>query len=152
MRGHGRFLRCAVIIQSSLLRYHLGARTEAQDWSIWRWLMEKSRVRNAADKGTAALDELEKNVKAGWPKELKAAYKAASRDSEDHLAILARRVKDADDRAYRARMDAEETFDEAERRLSAGLAREGARKAILAYELREKAIRRAEAAGRLDNK
>jgi len=117
--------------------------SEAQDWSIWRWLLEKSRVRQTADKGTAALDELEKKVKAGWSKELKAAYKAAGSDS------VATRVKKADEEARQARIAAEEMFDEAERRLSAGLAREAARKAIHAYELREKAIRKAEAAARL---
>jgi hypothetical protein len=42
-------------------------------------------------------------------------------------------------------MDAEETFDEAERQLSTSLAREGCRKAIQSWELHEKAIRRAEA-------
>ena len=54
----------------------------------------------------------------------------------------------ADKLAYNARMDAEDIFDEAERKLSASLARQGAFKAIEAYDLREKSIRRAEAAAR----
>jgi hypothetical protein len=42
-------------------------------------------------------------------------------------------------------MDAEHTFDEAERLLSTSLAREGCQKAIRSWDLHEKAIRRAEA-------
>ena len=59
---------------------------------------------------------------------------------------LAREVKEADERAYRAHMDAEATFDEAERKLSTRLAREGCQKAIQSWELHEKAIRKVEAA------
>jgi hypothetical protein len=58
------------------------------------------------------------------------------------------RVKEADDEAEAARLDAEDTFDEAERRLSSSMACEGAIKAIASWELREKSIRKAEAAGR----
>ena len=54
-------------------------------------------------------------------------------------------MKEADDEAYQAHLDAEETFDRAEKRLSTSLAREGARKAILSWELYEKAIVKAEA-------
>jgi len=42
-------------------------------------------------------------------------------------------------------MDAEATFDEAEKQLSTRLAREGCRKAIESWDLHEKAIRKAEA-------
>ena len=55
------------------------------------------------------------------------------------------KLKEADDEAENARLDAEDTFEEAERQLSASLAREGARKAIHSWELRMKAIRKAEA-------
>ncbi|MGZ4819106.1 MAG: hypothetical protein ACXVZJ_10800, partial [Terriglobales bacterium] len=60
--------------------------------------------------------------------------------------VTAKAVKKADDAAHRARMDAEDTFDEAERQLSTRLAREGCRKAIASWELHEEAIRKAEAA------
>jgi hypothetical protein len=46
-------------------------------------------------------------------------------------------------------LDAEDTFDVAEKKLSASLAREGARKAIESWDLREAAIRKAEAAKRV---
>lgn len=142
-----------------------------KEWSIWRWLFEKRRVRTVADAGTAALDELEKKVKAGWSDDLKKAYREVemqARSEGNHKAsysyekaredaksidlpvkLSARRVKEADDIAYDARMDAEATFDEAEKLLSGSMAREGAQKALDAYALREKAIRRAEAAMRV---
>ena len=139
---------------------------EAKDWGVWRWLREKKRVREAADKAVDALGDLEKKVKASWSDDLKKAYReleaqaafesnprakrqyekareeARNVDSEIKLAV--RRVKEADDQASNARMDAEQTFDEAERRMSASMARQGAEKAIDSWELREKAIRKAE--------
>jgi len=123
--------------------------TESIDWSVWRWMTEKGRVREVADRGTASLDEADEATKASWSADLKKAYRDENvRNVDPKVKAAAKRVKEADDEAYRARMDAEQTFDEAERRLSASIAREGARKAILAYDLREKAIRKAEAAGR----
>ena len=139
--------------------------TEAMGWPIWTWLMQKGKVRETADKGTAALDKAEEKVKAGWNKDLKKAYrelqaqaasdkdsKAKARRVDPKIKGAAQRVKEADDEAHRARMDAEDTFGQAERRMSAGLAREGAQKAIAAYDLREKAIRKAEAVARLSSR
>lgn len=145
--------------------------TEGQQWSIWRWLIEKRRVRAVADRGTEALDRAEELVKAEWGEDLKAAYAeleaedsadgdakakrklAKAREAAQHidpaLKAVVKRVKEADDIAYTARWDAEDTFDLAEKRLSAGLAKEGARKAIEAYNVRESAIRKAEAAMRV---
>jgi hypothetical protein len=133
---------------------------DAQGWSIWRWLTEKRRVRGAADAATEALEKAEKKVKAGWSNELKQAYKelrahsrnGASGAAGDQIHAAVKRVKEADDEAYAARMKAEETFDLAERRLSTSMAKEGALQAIEAYELRERAIRRAEAAARIQQK
>jgi hypothetical protein len=59
-------------------------------------------------------------------------------------SLIARKIKDADDEAYRARMKAEETFDQAERQLSTRLAREGCFEAIHSWDLQEKAISKAE--------
>jgi hypothetical protein len=64
--------------------------------------------------------------------------------SAPEATLIAKKVKEADDEAYRARMDAEEAFDQAEKQLSTSLAREGCRKAIHSWELHEKAIRKAE--------
>jgi hypothetical protein len=137
--------------------------TEAVEWSVMRWLREKKRVRKAADKANDALDALEQEVKRAWSSELSAAYdellsassNAAGRQprmkkntdaiSAD-IRLAARQIKQADDQAYRAHMDAEDTFDEAEQQLSTRLAREGASKAIASWELHESAIRKAEAA------
>lgn len=129
---------------------------EAVSWSVMKWLREKKRVRQVADRANAALDELDRAVKARWSPEAKTAYEELSAPAgtkerrspvgakNDGVRQFARQVKAADDEAYRARMDAETTFDEAERRLSTSLAREGCHKAILSWDLHQKAIRRAE--------
>ena len=132
--------------------------TEAVEWSVMKWLREKKRVRKAADKANDALDALEQEIKRAWSAELKAAYDEllpagrqprVKKDTDGippETRLAARHIKQADDHAYRAHMDAENTFDEAERQLSTRLAREGAGKAILSWELHESAIRKAEAA------
>ena len=143
---------------------------EAKDWGVWHWLMEKRRVRAAADQANASLGELEKQVKAGWDDDLKKAYREAqalasvngnakgrrqyekAKEEASHVdpevKLAAERVRELDDAAEQTRLDAEATFDEAERRMSAGMACEGAQKAIDAWVLREKAIRKAEAVGK----
>lgn len=140
---------------------------EAKEWSVWHWLLEKGRVRAAADRAVDALGGAEKKVKASSPDDLKKAYdeleaqaafernarakhryekaKEEARDVDPEIKLAVKRVKKADDEAENARLDAEATFDEAERQLSASLAREGAQKAIDSWELRLKAIRKAEA-------
>jgi hypothetical protein len=99
-------------------------------------------------------------VKARWSDELKATLhelsgKGGRRNqkgletpptTDPEIRLLVEKIKAADDAARRARMDAEETFDVAERQLSTSLAREGCKKAIHCWELHEKAIRKAEAA------
>lgn len=135
--------------------------TEAMEWSVFRWLFEKQRVRETADQANAALDKLDQAVKARWSPEIKTAYnelleqadgarrrkpsKQTSSVVDPKIQLFAKTIKEADDKAYRARMDAEETFDEAERQLNTDLAREGCRKAIDSWVLHEKAIRKAEA-------
>jgi hypothetical protein len=117
-----------------------------------------------------AFNELEKKVKAGWTEEMRKAYREAeaeaavdghaksrhryekaqqeARDVPEELKTAVRKVKEADDQAYEARMDAESLFDDAEKQLSASLARQGAERALESWDLREKAIRRAEAVAR----
>jgi len=143
---------------------------EAKDWGVWRWLLEKRRVRAAADKAVDTLAEAEKKVKASWNDDLKKAYrelealasldsnprakrqyekaKEEAKDVDPQIKLAVQRVKEADDEAENARLEAEDTFDEAERLLSASMAREGAQKAIDSWGLREKAIRKAEALAR----
>ena len=139
--------------------------TEAMEWSVWRWLLEKPKVREIADRATAALDRADRKVKSGWSDELKQAYNelAAQEKRKKHqleegqpeqadgisaeIKLLAKEIKAADDKAERVRLDAEDAFDLAERQMSASMAREGARKALRTYDLRESAIRKSEAAG-----
>jgi len=143
--------------------------TEGTEWGVWKWMTEKKRVREMADEARAALDELEKKVKATWSDDLKQAYNqllsedgtgkrsrnngAAGKQSKAaaiaHQRIDAvKRIVQADDEAYDAHETAEEVFAEAEKKMSTNLAREGARKALLAYDLHEAAIRQAEALSR----
>jgi hypothetical protein len=140
--------------------------TQGLEWGVFKWLMEKRRVRQIADRATAALNEAEDNVKAEWSDELVDAYNQLvdleeADPSEAHprgkrklqkidpeVAATAKRIKEADDETERVRLDAEATFEEAEKRMSVSLTREGARKALQTYDLHEKAIRKAEAATR----
>lgn len=136
--------------------------SEAVAWSVMKWLREKKTVRRAADQANAALDQMEQSIKNRWPEAITGAYKAffaeaaakgaargqpkpATANIDPHATLIARKVKEADDDARRARIDAEETFDAAEKQLSTALAREGCRKAIHSWELHEKAIRKAAA-------
>lgn len=136
--------------------------TESLDWGVWRWLMEKKRVRSTADQATDALYDCEDKVKDKWPEELKLAYnqlveaddkpkrrkgngKAASSEFPPELIELAKSVKLADDEAYDARMEAEDIFAEAEHTLSIPTAKHGAKRTLESYDLHEKAIRKAEA-------
>jgi hypothetical protein len=131
---------------------------QAMDWSSFRWLFEKSRVREIADRANAALDRLNRNIKARWSGGAKEVYKelAASKSaptehenskvatSPTELAALLQKVIEADEAAHKARRNAEDTFDEAEKQMSTTLAKEGCKMAIRSWELHEKAIRRAE--------
>jgi len=126
--------------------------SEAMDWSVMKWLSEKKHVRHAADKANETLDRVEQELHEGWDPELKAAYEQASGKKPDGRAPtaaalqLAKGIKEAHDAAIRSRMDAEETFDKAEKRLSTRMAREGCEKAIAGWDLHELAIRKAESA------
>jgi len=143
---------------------------EASDWSVWRWLLEKKRVRAAADRANEALDHLAKKVRSSWEDDAKKVYreleakdafesnprarhpyekaKEDARHVDPKVRLAVERVKRADDEAWNARMDAEQTFEDAERGMSASLARQGAAKAIECWVLREKSIRKAEALAR----
>ena len=128
--------------------------TEAMKWSVMKWLREKKNVRKTADEANAALDKLNREVKQRWPDRMKSAYDALEcngRQRQQSLptidpeaSVLAKKMKDANDEAYRARETAEEAFDEAEKQLSTRLAREGCLKAIHAWDLLEEAIRKGE--------
>src|ERR1700758_3536690 len=104
--------------------------TEAVAWSVMKWLREKKRVRKTADHANAVLDQLSQSLKDRWPDDVKSAYETlvaqgngsqrAERTQKPSLPLpatdteallIAKRVKAADDEAYRARMDAEATFD-----------------------------------------
>jgi len=119
---------------------------EAIDWSLWGWLTEKRRLRTTADAAWEALEGCEREVKSGWSDDLKKAYRGKNGQGLDaELKVALEKMKEADEAWRNARETAEATFDEADRRMSTDMAREGAAQAIEAWELTEKAIRRAEA-------
>ena len=145
--------------------------TEGIEWGVWKWLMEKKRVREIADQARAALDDCEMKVKLTWSDESKIAYNqlvtenangngkrqrkqakgngnAGVKISDPKILSAVKRIADADDDAYNAHEDAEDIFAEAERKMSTSMAREGARKALEAYDLHEAAIRKAESLAR----
>jgi hypothetical protein len=139
-----------------------GLLKEAIDWSLFKWLWEKNAVRETADRADAALDRMNKRIKAQWSDDAREAYGALSNSSgngkgrnqrdleasafaaDPELIQVIRRVKQIDDKAHLARMDARQTFEDAERQLNTDLAREGCKKAIHSWNLHEKAIRDAE--------
>jgi hypothetical protein len=143
----------------------------AKEWGVWKWLTEKKRVRQTADIAWEAFDELEKEVRSAWSDDLQKAYaelaaeselaeggapakrkfekaKKEAADVDPKIKAVAQKQKEIDDEAWRVRMQAEDMFDEAERRLSTSMAREASQVAIDAYNLREKAVRKAETAAR----
>jgi hypothetical protein len=104
---------------------------EAKDWGVWSWLTEKRKLRQTADAAWTALENCEAKVRTSLGDG--ARTKAAVEE-----------LKPADRAARKARMDAEAQFDEADRRMSTEMAREGAQMAIDAWTLREKFIRKLE--------
>jgi hypothetical protein len=144
--------------------------SEAMDWSVWGWLTEKRKLRVTADRAWEALDQAEEKVRAGWREDLRKAwreleaeaaleanprakrqYEKAREEASDvdpEVKLAAKKLKEADVEAYALRMQAEETFDEADRRMSTSMACEGARQAIDAWETREKFVRKMESLGR----
>jgi hypothetical protein len=140
--------------------------TQGMDWGMWKWMLEKKTVREIADKARATLDDVEMKVKLTWGDELKIAYnqlveedgnskrsgrranddkKVKSQNPDAKIIAVVKGVKQADDDAYNAHEDAEDLFAEAEKKMSTSLAREAAGKALVAYDLHEAAIRKAEA-------
>jgi len=139
--------------------------TAGKEWGVFKWLMEKRKVRIIADKCTAALNDAEDKVKATWSDDLKRAYnylatqdsdtgkgkkgaKVKAEDFDPEVLAIAQKVLDADEETETMRLDAEDTFAEGERQMSTAMAREGAGKALATYDLHEKAIRKAEAAAK----
>ena len=143
---------------------------EAKDWGLWRWLLEKRNARQTADAAWAAFDEYESKVKASWSEDIRKAWheaeteaaaaadgrakrsyekaKAEAKGIDPEIKAKVRLLQEADAQAFKARMDAEAQFDEADRRLSSSMACEGTQMAIDAWVMREKFIRKMEALGR----
>lgn len=139
--------------------------TQGMEWGVFKWLMEKPKVRKIADRATEALNDAEDKVKITWSDDLKLAYnylatledddsgkgsqgKAIPKGIDPDALAVAKGVYEADEETETMRLDAEDTFADGEKKLSVAMARDGARKALATYDLHEKAIRKAEAAVR----
>ncbi len=144
--------------------------SEAKDWGMFRWLSEKRRARRTADAAWLALESYENDVRGSWSEDVWKAWKEAealvaaesdgrarrsyekakeaAADVDPETRLAAQALKKADDEAYKARMDAEAQFDEADRRMSTSMACEGAQMALDAWTMREKVIRKVEALGK----
>src|SRR5580658_299437 len=46
----------------------------AKEWGVWKWLTDKKKMREAADKAWAAYDEVEEKVRSAWSDDLQKAY------------------------------------------------------------------------------
>lgn len=122
---------------------------DAMNWSVMKWMREKKSVRAIADEANDAIDRVNQEIKLSWPLNLRSELQALTSNGKSAYSAsgenpILRKIMAADDQAARARADAEQTFDEADRQLSTRLAREGCRKAILSWELHEKANAAAE--------
>ena len=128
--------------------------TEAIHWSVMKWLSEKKRVRRVADAANLKLDTVEAQLHSEWDKDLHAAYQMLGKNSHSgapadfpaEVLRVAKHIREAHEAALALRMDAEDTFDRAEKRLSTALAREGCVKAIQGWDHHEEALARAEKA------
>src|ERR1017187_6615709 len=96
--------------------------TQGLEWGVFKWLMEKRKVRIIADKATAALNDAEDKVKATWSDELKRAYnylatqdgdatkgkrgtkaKGDAKAFDPEVLAIAQKVLDADEETERQR-------------------------------------------------
>ena len=70
--------------------------TAGTEWGVFKWLMEKRKVRGIADRATAALNEAEDKVKATWSDDLKKAYNyLATQDGNATKGKRGAKTKDA---------------------------------------------------------
>lgn len=115
--------------------------TEAIDWPDWQWLFQKDKVRALADLASKAFETANREARDSWTGELKQAYAGRT-------GVEANQIREADEEAARVTLEAETMFAEAEARLNAMMARDAARKALQSFDLREKALEAAQAAGK----
>lgn len=115
------------------VEYARAIMTEAIAWPDWKWLFDKARVREAADRAAEAFEMANRQARSLW-RELEGG------DAE--------RMQQAQGIAAEVTKEAEEMFAAAERQLNAGLAREAANRALQSFDLREQALEMARSLGR----
>ena len=118
---------------------------EAIDWSVMKWLAEKKRVRKTADRANEVLNATEQEIRSKWSPSFRRIYDKGGAETQD-LKTLAAMIREEHDSANRLRLQAEDTFDIAEKRLSTATARNGCRQAVEGWDHHLKAIQLAESA------
>lgn len=118
---------------------------EAIDWSVMKWLAEKKRVRKTADRANEVLNAAEQEIQSKWSPGFRQIYDKSGTGTQD-LKKLAAMIREEHESANRLRLQAEDTFDVAEKRLSTATARDGCRQAIEGWDHHLKAIRLSESA------
>jgi hypothetical protein len=110
---------------------------ETQQWWPWSWAsdLNKIKLRSAIETATRALELEVEKAKNSWSREMQRAYReltipesrrVSTRNINPEVKRTARKLKDAEDELNQATLQAQKTFDEAERELNPSKAREGA--------------------------
>jgi len=104
---------------------------------MWTWASEtnKDRVRSGIESATEALAREVEKTKRSWSKALQKAY--AGEEADLKIKRSVRKLRDTEDEMNRATAQSKAMFGEAERRLDAGQARQGAAEALRAIQLHE---------------
>lgn len=109
----------------------------AKEWGMFTWMSQsnKDRVRSAIDGSTEILRQEVVKVKKSWSAPLRNAYNGRNGDPKTRRAV--RKLLDAEEALAQVTAQCKTTFDEAERELNAGKARQGAVQARQAIEIHE---------------
>lgn len=110
---------------------------DAQDWGMFSWMSQsnKDRVRSAIEGSTQVLDREVEKVKQSWCTAFQQAYNRRNGDLKLKRAMA--KLHAAEDSLTQLTAQCKATFDEAERELNAGKARDGAMQARHAIEIHE---------------
>jgi chromosome segregation ATPase len=130
---------------------------ETKQWWPWSWAadLNKIKLRSAIETATKALEREVEKAKNSWSREMQRAYReltvaesrrASTSNIDPEIKRAARKLKDAEDELNLATVQAQKTFDEAERELNPSKAREGALQTAKAIEKHETVLSIANAA------
>ena len=113
---------------------------DAKEWGMFTWMSQsnKDRVRSAIDGSTEVLRQQVTTVKKSWSASLRNAYNGRNGDPKTRRAV--RKLRDAEAALEQVTAQCKTAFDEAERELNAGKARQGVVQARQVIEIHEKVL------------